>query len=744
MSDSQHLPTPSSAKSTPTSSRMQKSLRKSYDQGSQIFDIRTRFDAYLEYVFLRRISDALSVSNIQEHESSSLQWHDLDDHERSIRIKQALRVRVQQQDPSALYYFMVINPGHPLSLNILRNLSSDQFVRILDMDAWVDDRLDIAQVLHWLKLHHKLEGGELQAYERFRQLEEEVQIGLLQPYIRGYTPEEYESFPVEIQDRMYVFPGQAYYYDILCEDQKLREEIYQLVCNIQHHHMEFALSLIAHINFSVPHEAEYTALRFREARLDELGFYAHHTARKSTCVLTQFERENLERKVRGMQYVYENSSVMSGDSIEASLKEKHVQEKIAGIVAASTLIDLESDASQSLFLTQIIRMFVQSEVDTSSVKQRMQDLIGDWKNCAMTLLSAAGYSSSDYGQLKMFWEHMLSSISLSLETLSCGNLVYGLEIWNALSTKECLRHAKTVIMDIKLLIAQQLVREQILPASVLSLVRAENYGVLLEVMDTHLTDILGYEDTQRIKGFFNRIPLFQQRVEYSVSKQGDVIQRDSETAEKDHVVTVGVQGASTEENIISSDAKMRFRLEHRSIDSRERLSDVTTQMVAMLCDLCIVRTACGECMPQNYSAVWTRGLASVCLGGRFINRVIDERLAQKLIDILEHSSEQMNGELQRFCAHLPSLWQDVFQRFHAISEISDVKLQSAVEMRVRHYARVLFSLIDAARGDAALLARNFHTLSRRPLFDTRTDIEDHGFQQSVDSKRVVDNTNQFI
>ena len=129
---------------------------------------------------------------------------------------------IQSLPPHVLYTAMV-QRGLGDCLEILPLLSQDQFQRFCDYDAWHAERLAPKRLFDWLNLYKEI--APKQMAERFRQLEEEYQLAVLNLRIRVYSSEDYEQMSNIQQDRMYSLPNNALYYEITEEDKNTIEEV---------------------------------------------------------------------------------------------------------------------------------------------------------------------------------------------------------------------------------------------------------------------------------------------------------------------------------------------------------------------------------------------------------------------------------------------------------------------------------------------------------------------------------------
>ncbi|MBP9709057.1 MAG: hypothetical protein KBD78_15585, partial [Oligoflexales bacterium] len=61
-----------------------------------------------------------------------------------------------------------------LQVEVLPLISEEQWLRLVVCDAWIHDELSLSALSKWLKLYQQID--HVQAFERFKQLDEEYQL----------------------------------------------------------------------------------------------------------------------------------------------------------------------------------------------------------------------------------------------------------------------------------------------------------------------------------------------------------------------------------------------------------------------------------------------------------------------------------------------------------------------------------------------------------------------------------------
>ena len=153
------------------------------------------------------------------------------------------------------------------------------------------------KTLKWLQLYAEVSPKE--SFQRFQQLDEEYQIGLLSPYIRCFTQDEYAQMPPEQQDLLSRFPGDAIYYSVNTPDKEIAEGIEQLLSAGMETQMEYVLSLVCHAGYIPPNESELLLTQFRRARLEEDGFVTYE---ESTELTQELDLEQYYTKWQAFEF----------------------------------------------------------------------------------------------------------------------------------------------------------------------------------------------------------------------------------------------------------------------------------------------------------------------------------------------------------------------------------------------------------------------------------------------------------
>src|SRR5690606_34507895 len=127
---------------------------------------------------------------------------------------------------------------------IISYVSPEQFIRFLDYDIWPEDRLSLKEAIVWLKAA-QIRGGLEGLAKRYKQLDEEYQIALVEQKVKVYSEEEMEDLPDHKRDSLIALPCNEAFYEVLTEDAEEEEFIIALINSFLSVDVAYAYSLLA-------------------------------------------------------------------------------------------------------------------------------------------------------------------------------------------------------------------------------------------------------------------------------------------------------------------------------------------------------------------------------------------------------------------------------------------------------------------------------------------------------------------
>jgi hypothetical protein len=346
----------------------------------------------------------------------------------------------------------------------IRSLSQDQFIRVLDYDAWHKDELVHTQAIQWLDAHATF--GENSLAQRYHSLDEEYQITLLQGLIDLKDSEEIESLTVEQQDQYVALPGADTYYAIFSSDTDTIDFIRRLIESAMDFDVAYALSLLAHAAYSVPQEPQGMIEQFRKSRLEEDGFVSY---------------EESLHAFRPIDFV--------------KLKAKWFQQSS---LADSDFLPISAHSQNRLFLDQILEKLTHD---------RINDLQPAFGRVANSLAAASGTDPSDYKAINEILCHTRTICSLGLEFLSDQNSDLATVILNKEHPKDFFRTGLSLIYLVQTQTLNMLEQKGYDVSKLRSNALGYKWGSVLYELDTKFLSKVGFELNEMLKGLFNRYPM---------------------------------------------------------------------------------------------------------------------------------------------------------------------------------------------------------------------------------------------
>ena len=379
------------------------------------------------------------------------------------------RDEIQALPPQLLYQAMA-ERGLDDCLDVLPLVSRDQMERIFDFSSWRDQRLVRSDVFRWLTLFRQVSREEM--YRRFRDLEEEIQIALLQPILRMYDDTDYEKMTDEEQDSLSRMPCGKVFYRVESNDPSDHQVIESLMQVLVSEDLPFAYSLIANAAFSPPQESEEQAAQFRKARLEEDGFVTHEDGLKP---FIPADPHHLRR-----EWLLRLAATAPKDQ--------------QGLETIRT----------GRFLEQVLdhaRAHGGDQEEIDHVSQRLMHLVN-------TIAAGLRMEPADVESMRRLLEQVASMTSLGLEYIAAGQPALGWELLRFEHPQMLFRSALGLVEELRLHTLKKLREQGVATAEYLGrIMHMQKYGEVLLWIDRRMLETVGFENAELLKGLFNRFPM---------------------------------------------------------------------------------------------------------------------------------------------------------------------------------------------------------------------------------------------
>jgi hypothetical protein len=380
-----------------------------------------------------------------------------------------------QAVPRRDMYLALVAADPEEALEVLPLLSDEQFVSIIDNEAWKDGHLAVHQAIRWLDLYKHL--GAEQLYKRFRQLDEEYQVALLNPYIEMVDEDAFEKLPQNEQDTFSALPCNTLWWKVKGGDDKIQEFVTSLVSASMSEDAAYVYSLLGMASMLPPNEQEALLKQFRDARLEEDGFVSLD---ESLELFSPF-----------------------GAGIDLLNKWSSSQKVESAALA-------KNDSSGVLFLDAVLRKASSSGVADSEAVENVQK---GFAYLANAVSAACQVEPDDVSGLKSLLQQVKCMSSFGLDVLSKGNDDKAVEILFTEFPKVVFRFALSLFDGIRLEAISSLKAQDEKLANKIELYwRSGKFGAALWLIEKNLSGKIDPESVEILKGLFNRFPMVKDEV----------------------------------------------------------------------------------------------------------------------------------------------------------------------------------------------------------------------------------------
>ena len=398
-----------------------------------------------------------------------------------------IRALLESKDPEAAVqavprrdmYLALVTQGPEDALDLLPYLSQEQFVSIVDHEAWHDGKLAIHQAIRWLDLFKH--SGPEQLYRRFRELDEEYQVALLNPFIEMKDEESFESLTQEEQDQFTALPCNTLWWRVKGGDERVTEFVTSLIAAAIGEDTAYVYSLLGMAAMLPPNEQEALLKQFRDARLEEDGF------------VSLDESLELFRSFDGAP-VYE--------------KWKATSAQVATDPTRGSIV--EGFQGGQLFIDDVMEL---ASKTGRADHEAVENLQRGFAFLANAVAAACHVEPDDVNGLKSLLTQGRCLVSFGLETLSGSDPLRAVDILFTEYPKTIFRFALSLADSIRLIAIDGLKTiDQTKAEKIESQWRAGKFGAALWTLDRDFAGLLEFDAVEVLKGIFNRFPLVKSEI----------------------------------------------------------------------------------------------------------------------------------------------------------------------------------------------------------------------------------------
>lgn len=352
--------------------------------------------------------------------------------------------------------------------------SIEQFTALLDIDCWQDDEFNKMKAMVWLtKMFERSNVGQ-DMFEKFRSLEEEYQLSMINSQISFIDAEEYDLLS-DLQRGTYIpLPDHQSFYKILSQDDVAQNFFQKMIDASMHHDIEFLMSFLAYSTYSIPAESEFQLQQFRRARLEEEGFFSYEEA---------------------------------------------IQTFVPSKISEVAPIPDESPATQtSIVPSDDSRLFIEIVLEKLKEKhpEKYDQARQQFYYFANNLCNICQVDPSDFNGIKNILKRIESLCSLALEHLSQRDIVRANTIVHSQHPKHLFKIALGLINVEQSKVIEQMKKANVPGIEVLNkLFTQHKWGALQTEIDKKLSENMDLDDVEFLKGIFNRFPLLLDRSDKS-------------------------------------------------------------------------------------------------------------------------------------------------------------------------------------------------------------------------------------
>ena len=395
--------------------------------------------------------------------------------------------KIQALDVQTLFTSIKVR-GIDECLDVLPLLSREQFLRILDYDAWHTGALVPEKAYVWLSAYGSISSQAL--FARFSSLDEEYQLALLQGRLEVFQHEDgLDGIDSSVHDELTAMPCNQVFYRVLSENKDEIEFVHSLIAAALEHNLPYAYSLINFAHASPPGEAVALLTQFRNARLEEDGFIPYQES-LAIFIPTPIDSVFVKRMIH--EALTEEEGLSKTSPLKSSILLKALEEGFAAPMSVDERKSFEDQCQSIRYLSNALCASAQLEVD---------NILG----------------------LRFLLQNAQAMVSLGMEYVQESQMKESsaLEVFSSRTAKEFFRIALGVVNELRIEMLSLLENFGLDVSKPQQLLKQYKFGALLDYIDRHWADKFDLLAMEELRGLFNRFPSEAKFIQDKNSKSDD-------------------------------------------------------------------------------------------------------------------------------------------------------------------------------------------------------------------------------
>jgi len=193
--------------------------------------------------------------------------------------------------PEEELYLTIKEAGEEESLPLLAMADHRQRTYIFDLEFWADQALDPERFFRWLDLLRQADEDQLRDW--LKRADPELLLVILQKAVRVYVTDPDDLGAEPWREKELFTLDEQYYFELI--DDRHRAIIERILSHLRDIEQEKFYAIIDDVRMEVGAETEDAALRVRQGRLEDHGFYTFNEAFRIYQYLDPGKLKDLEK-----------------------------------------------------------------------------------------------------------------------------------------------------------------------------------------------------------------------------------------------------------------------------------------------------------------------------------------------------------------------------------------------------------------------------------------------------------------